>query len=146
MVKKGSTVISDSCSGYHSVKDSYTHEVVQHSLGIYVNKKGFHTNSIGGFRGHLKRMITGVYYVMSPKHLPKYCKESAFRYSTYKISDGERLSYSYSNQRNACTMESCWWNQNRRGNKMENNYISSLWYCLWDVCLFPPFSFTFYTN
>ena len=90
MVKKGSTVISDSWSGYHSVKDSYTHEVVQHSLGIYVNKKGFHTNSIGGFRGHLKRMITGVYYVMSPKHLPKYCKESAFRYSTYKISDGER--------------------------------------------------------
>ncbi|MFK2227721.1 transposase [Bacteroides fragilis] len=54
LVKKGSTVISDSWSGYHSVKDSYTHEVVQHSLGIYVNKKGFHTNSIGGFRGHLK--------------------------------------------------------------------------------------------
>lgn len=91
LVKKSSTIISDSWNGYNSVKDSYTHEVVQHNLGIYVNKKGFHTNSIEGFWSHLKRMITGVYYVVSPKHLPKYCKESAFRYNTRKISDGERF-------------------------------------------------------
>lgn len=90
-VKKGSTIISDGWSGYSTVKDNYTHEVVQHSLGVYVNKKGFHTNSIEGFWSHLKRGIVGVYYLVSPKHLPKYCKEFAFRYNTRDISDGLRF-------------------------------------------------------
>lgn len=91
LVKKGSTVVSDGWCGYNSVKDNYRHEVVQHSLGIYVNKKGFHTNSIEGFWSHFKRGIEGVYYLVSPKHLPKYCKEYSFRYNTRDISDGERF-------------------------------------------------------
>lgn len=36
-------------------------------------------------------MITGVYYVVSSKHLPKYCKEMDFRYNTRSMSDGERF-------------------------------------------------------
>lgn len=92
LIKKGSTVVSDGWCGYNSVKDNYRHEVVQHSLGIYVNKKGFHTNSIEGFWSHFKRGIEGVYYLVSPKHLPKYCKEYSFRYNTRDISDGERFS------------------------------------------------------
>ena len=91
LIKKGSTVVSDGWCGYNSVKDNYRHEVVQHSLGIYVNKKGFHTNSIEGFWSHFKRGIEGVYYLVSPKHLPKYCKEYSFRYNTRDISDGERF-------------------------------------------------------
>lgn len=90
-IKKGSTVVSDGWSGYNNVKDNYRHEVVQHSLGIYVNKRGFHTNGIEGYWSHFKRMIIGVYYLVSPKHLPKYCKESEFRYNTRDISDGERF-------------------------------------------------------
>lgn len=90
-IKKGSTVVSDGWSGYKNVKDNYRHEVVQHSLGIYVNKRGFHTNGIEGYWSHFKRMIIGVYYLVSPKHLPKYCKESEFRYNTRDISDGERF-------------------------------------------------------
>lgn len=90
-IKKGSTVVSDGWTGYNNVKDNYRHEVVQHSLGIYVNKRGFHTNGIEGYWSHFKRMIIGVYYLVSPKHLPKYCKESAFRYNTRDISDGERF-------------------------------------------------------
>lgn len=90
-IKKGSTVVSDGWSGYNSVKDNYRHEVVQHSLGIYVNKRGFHTNGIEGYWSHFKRMLIGVYYLVSPKHLPKYCKESEFRYNTRDISDGERF-------------------------------------------------------
>lgn len=91
LVKKGSTVISDSWSGYNKVKNEYIHEVVEHSLGIYVNKRGFHTNSIEGFWSQLKRGIIGIYYLVSPKHLPKYCKEFVFRYNTRKESDGERF-------------------------------------------------------
>lgn len=91
LVKKGTTVISDGWSGYNSVKENYIHEVVQHSLGIYVNKKGYHTNGIEGYWSHFKRMIIGIYYLVSPKHLPKYCKESEFRYNTRNISDGERF-------------------------------------------------------
>lgn len=91
LVKKGSTVISDGWAGYNSVKDNYTHEVVQHSLDIYVNERGYHTNGIEGFWSQLKRTIIGVYYLVSPKHLPKYCKESSFRYNTRDISDLERF-------------------------------------------------------
>lgn len=90
-IKKGSTVVSDGWVGYKNVKDNYRHEVVQHSLGIYVNERGFHTNSIEGFWSHFKRGIIGVYYLVSPKHLPKYCREYALRYNTRKISDGERF-------------------------------------------------------
>ena len=90
-IKKGSTVVSDGWQGYNKVKDNYRHEVVQHSLGIYVNKKGFHTNGIEGYWSHLKRMIIGVYYVVSPKHLIKYCKELEFRYNTRDIYNSETL-------------------------------------------------------
>ncbi len=91
LVRKGSTVISDSWSGYNKVKNEYIHEVVEHSLGIYVNKDGFHTNSIEGFWSQLKRGIIGIYYLVSPKHLPKYCKEFVFRYNTRKESDSNRF-------------------------------------------------------
>lgn len=90
-IKKCSTVVSDGWIGYNNVKDNYRHEVVQHSLGIYVNKKGFHTNGIEGYWSYFKRMIIGVYYLVSPKHLAKYCKESEFRYNTRDMSDGERF-------------------------------------------------------
>lgn len=91
LVRKGSTIISDSWSGYNKVKNEYIHEVVEHSLGIYVNRKGFHTNSIEGFWSQLKRGIIGIYYLVSPKHLSKYCKEFVFRYNTRKQTDGERF-------------------------------------------------------
>lgn len=91
IVKKGTTVISDGWAGYKNVKDNYRHEVVQHSLGIYVNEKGYHTNGIEGFWSHFKRGIVGIYYLVSPKHLPKYCKEYAFRHNTRKITDMERF-------------------------------------------------------
>lgn len=72
-------------------QNEYIHEVVEHSLGIYVNKDGFHTNSIEGFWSQLKRGIIGIYYLVSPKHLPKYCKEFVFRYNTRKESDSNRF-------------------------------------------------------
>ena len=51
----------------------------------------FHTNSIEDFWSQLKRGIIGIYYLVSPKHLPKYCKEFVFRYNTRKESDSNRF-------------------------------------------------------
>ena len=91
LVKKGSIVITDGWKGYDNVKDNYIHEVVQHSLYEYVNRRGFHTNSIEGFWSHLKRGIIGIYFLVSPKHLQRYCNEFVFRYNTRKESDSDRF-------------------------------------------------------
>lgn len=49
LVRPGSLIISDEWCGYNNVKKKYAHEVVKHKIKQYVNKKGFHTNSIEGF-------------------------------------------------------------------------------------------------
>ena len=92
LVRPGSVIISDEWSGYNDVEKRYIHEVVKHNIRQYVNKKGFHTNSIEGFWSQLKRGIIGIYHLVTAKHLPKYCKEFVYRYNTRKITDGERFS------------------------------------------------------
>ncbi|WP_308744722.1 IS1595 family transposase [uncultured Bacteroides sp.] len=91
LVRPGSMIISDEWGGYNDVEKKYIHEVVKHKIHEYVNKKGFHTNSIEGFWSQLKRGIIGIYHLVSRKHLPKYCKEFVFRYNTRKMTDGERF-------------------------------------------------------
>jgi transposase-like protein len=91
IVKPGATVVTDGLHSYRGIDIFYNHQVVIHSKGNYVNKEGFHTNGIEGFWSHLKRGIKGIYHVVSHKHLQKYCNEFAYRYSTRKISDGERF-------------------------------------------------------
>lgn len=90
LVRKGSTIITDGWCGYNGLHRQYTHIIVEHSKGVYVNG-GFHTNSIEGFWSQLKRGIIGVYHLVSPKHLQFYCKEFVYRYNTRKISDSERF-------------------------------------------------------
>lgn len=91
LVSPGSVIISDEWGGYNDVEKRYIHEVVKHKIHQYVNKKGFHTNSIEGFWSQLKRGIIGIYHLVTAKHLPKYCKEFVYRYNTRKITDGERF-------------------------------------------------------
>lgn len=69
----------------------YLHEKVAHSLGEYVNERGFHTNTIEGFWSILKRGITRIYHLVTAKYLPKYCKEFVYRYNTRELTDGERF-------------------------------------------------------
>lgn len=90
LVKPGSTIITDGWKGYSGLSKHYTHKVIEHSNGVYV-KDGFHTNSIEGFWSHLKRGIFGIYHIVSPKHLSKYCDEFAFRYNTRDMSDMMRF-------------------------------------------------------
>lgn len=84
-------IISDCWSGYNDVHKKYLHETVAHHLGQYVNERGFHTNTIEGFWSILKRGITGIYHLVTAKHLPKYCKEFVYRYNTRGLTDGERF-------------------------------------------------------
>lgn len=90
LVKQGSTIVTDGWKGYNGLSSEYIHKVIEHSNGVYV-KDGFHTNSIEGFWSHLKRGIIGVYHLVSPKHLSKYCDEFEFRYNTRDMSDGLRF-------------------------------------------------------
>lgn len=91
LVREGSTIITDGWRGYSGLAIDFTHKVVKHNLGIYVHD-GYHTNSIEGFWSHLKRGIIGIYHLVSPKHLAKYCEEFAYRYNTRHLSDGQRFS------------------------------------------------------
>lgn len=90
LVKQGSIIVTDGWKGYNGLSSEYIHKVIEHSNGVYV-KDGFHTNSIEEFWSHLKRGIIGVYHLVSPKHLSKYCDEFEFRYNTRDMSDGLRF-------------------------------------------------------
>jgi hypothetical protein len=60
-------------------------------------KKGIAcTNSVEGFFSQLKRSIFGIYHSVSPKHLHRYCSETAFRYNHRKISDKLRFTQALS--------------------------------------------------
>lgn len=56
-----------------------------------------YTNTVEGFFSCLKRSLFGIYYYTSPKHLQKYCNETAYRYNTIKITDKDRFELTNSN-------------------------------------------------
>jgi transposase-like protein len=94
MVEKGAIIVTDEWLGYSGLSNDYQHEVLKHNSGEYVNKNSFHTNSIEGFWGLLKRGIFGIYHSVSPKHLNKYCDEFSYRYNTRNIADANRFTLS----------------------------------------------------
>lgn len=97
-VEKGSTMVTDGYLMYAFLGrgTQFTHVVVDHKNGQYVNG-GFHTNSIEGFWGLLKRGIVGIFHYVSPWHLQRYCDEFAARYNTRGLKDAERFILSLQN-------------------------------------------------
>lgn len=94
-IDKSATLVTDSAPLYINMKMNFAaHEVVNHSDQEYVREKKWHTNSIEGVFSHLKRSIYGIYHQVTPKHLSRYCDETAFRYNLRKITDAERFNYS----------------------------------------------------
>lgn len=85
-------MVTDSYSmyAYLSKGGEFTHVVVNHSTGQYVNGK-FHTNGIENFWSQLKRGIYGIYHQVSPWHLQRYCDEFAARYNSRTVTDNERF-------------------------------------------------------
>ncbi len=78
-VKRGTTVYSDTHSGYDLLK-GYNHKSVAHSVGEYV-RDHVHTNGVESFWSLLKRGYVGIYHHMSVKHLHHYVNEFSFRHS-----------------------------------------------------------------
>ncbi len=95
-----STMVSDEHHAYNKVKDLYKHKKVNHGAKEYVRKEGdfkVHTNNIEGYWNILKKQINGIHHFVSPKHLQRYCDESAFRFNNRKEAQDERFASALSN-------------------------------------------------
>lgn len=80
-VAQGSHISTDEFKSYSDLPAyGYTHGIVTHSLGQYVNGDD-HTNTIEGFWSLVKRGLDGVYHQVSPDYLPNYLAEYSFRYN-----------------------------------------------------------------
>jgi hypothetical protein len=94
-IHKDATLITDSSPMYKSMNKMFAqHEVVNHIENEYVRDKQWHTNTIEGAFSMLKRSIYGIYHQVTPKHLSRYCDETAFRYNLRKMKDAERFNFS----------------------------------------------------
>ena len=96
-VEKSATLITDSHSSYELLNHEFSdHQTVNHSQGEY--RKGIaYTNTVEGFFSIFKRTIYGTYHQISPKHLPRYCTETSYRYNSRKMKDDERFRMAISN-------------------------------------------------
>lgn len=76
-------MVTDEHNAYNSVHLIYQHRQVRHRNKEYVRKDDIlvHTNNIEGYWNILKKQINGIHHFVSPKHLQRYCDESAFRYN-----------------------------------------------------------------
>lgn len=85
-VSKGSTVYTDSATGYDRLAaKEYVHETVNHVLE-YV-RGNVHTQGIENFWSLLKRSLSGTYVAVEPFHLDRYVREQIFRYNNRATRD-----------------------------------------------------------
>lgn len=85
-VEPGSAVFTDAARAYRGLRVDFTHGVVDHGLGVYVEGL-VHTNTIESFWALLKRAIKGTYISVSPWQLNRYVEERAFAYNYRKSND-----------------------------------------------------------
>jgi transposase-like protein len=71
-------------------KGAAGHETVIHMIGEYV-RDGVTINQAENFFSQLKRSLDGTHHHVTVGHLPRYLAEHDYRYSTRKMSDGERM-------------------------------------------------------
>jgi hypothetical protein len=90
-IEKGSSVYTDSASGYINLAaQEYIHETVNH-VEEYVRGE-VHTQGIENFWALLKRGLKGTYVSVEPFHLDRYVDEQVFRYNNRKdMNDGARF-------------------------------------------------------
>lgn len=86
--KEFSTIYTDEFTAYVPLTSlGYDHRVVSHGTKEFV-KNFSHTNTIEGYWGHFKRMISGTYHSITPRYLQRYVDESAFRWNHRTFSSG----------------------------------------------------------
>jgi transposase-like protein len=93
-VDRKATLVTDAFAVYQKVGRKYEHVIVNHTEGQFKNGN-FHTNGIENFWSHFKRMVFGTYHQVSPKHLQRYCDESAYRFNSRTFSDGFRWNLTF---------------------------------------------------
>lgn len=95
-VTSGSTIMSDEWWGYKGLEKKYSHYIVKHGKGQYVDGI-VHTNTIEGFWSLFKRGVHGIYHWTSQKHLQAYLNEFEFRYNTRKMDSASRMALAMTN-------------------------------------------------
>jgi transposase-like protein len=86
-----SVLHTDESTLYPPVSGQFAdHQTVNHSKKEYV-RGNVTTNQAEGFFAQLKRSIDGTHHSVSPAHLHRYVNEFAFRRTTCKMQDFERL-------------------------------------------------------
>ncbi|GAA3907659.1 IS1595 family transposase [Sphingomonas limnosediminicola] len=92
-VHRSSTLMTDDARWYKNVgREFAAHGSTLHALRQFSKGDGVHSNTAENFFSIFKRGVIGVYHHMSAVHMHRYLAEFDMRYSTKKISDGERAS------------------------------------------------------
>lgn len=89
-VPLGATIHTDEWLAYEGLDRYYNRCYVEHWRGQYVNGDSY-TNTIEGAWSILKRMIIGIYHVISKNHLQRYVNEFVFRYNTRHNNEYQRF-------------------------------------------------------
>lgn len=99
LVAHDSFMVTDEHRAYTQVGKKYKHRKVNHRDKEYVRKEDIlvHTNNIEGYWNILKKQIDGIHHSVSPKHLQRYCNESAFRFNNRALFQDERFAASLAN-------------------------------------------------
>ncbi len=86
----GATIKTDEWKAYNGLNKYYNHLYTDHSKGKYVTGEAT-TNAVENAWAHFKRMIVGTYFIISRKHLQKYCYEFDFRFNNRHVNTEERF-------------------------------------------------------
>lgn len=92
-------MVTDEHHAYKKVSEKYDHRTVNHRDKEYVRKEDIliHTNNIEDYWNILKKQIDGIHHSVSPKHLQRYCNESAFRFNNRALFQDERFAAALAN-------------------------------------------------
>ncbi len=89
-IESDATLMTDEFAVYRVPGEQFAeHHTIKHKIGEYA-RGTVTTNTVEGYFSQLKRSIDGTHHHVSRHHLPKYLGEFDFRYSTRKMTDGER--------------------------------------------------------
>ncbi|MGD0255861.1 MAG: IS1595 family transposase [Acidimicrobiales bacterium] len=90
---RGSELWTDEGKWYRQLGEEFIrHATVNHIEDEYVSRAtGASTNKAENFFSQLKRSLDGTHHHVSVEHLPRYLSEFDYRFSTRKLSDGERM-------------------------------------------------------
>ncbi len=91
-VRRGSTICSDTWSGYTGIATKgYVHRLVDHSQGyVQPGPRGRHINGLEGFWGYLKRRLAAKGGIRRER-LPLYLAESVWRYNHRQLSRSQQV-------------------------------------------------------